>query len=288
MLTGAAAGGLSYSVKKVGKLYQLINVLSLDVVAGAIASALLFAKVFEVQILPVGAGALGLTVWIIYTADHLVDAKRISIPASSMRHRFHQNHFTILAGLLIVAILIDGIMISFIRKPVFQSGLLLAGAVIIYFLFQRNLKYLKEFCGALLYSVGVLLPAWSLSTAPIDLFQGVFIAEFCITVLCNLLLFASFDYHRDLRDHHNSFATVMGKKSTRILLSTLFVLNGSLMLLQFFWLEDVQSTLWAILLMNTVLVIIFIFHKRFETDDRYRLLGDAVFLLPLFFFGFVW
>ena len=271
-------------MKKLGKLYQFVNVLSLDVVAGAIVSALFFARIFAVQILSWGVGALGLTVWIIYTTDHLVDARSVQTPASSKRHRFHQNHFALLASVLLLAMVIDGIMISFIRKPVLYSGLALAGAVIVYLLFQRNLKYVKEFCGALLYSVGVLLPAWSLSPTAINLSQGLFIAEFCITVLCNLLLFSLFDHHHDLRDHHHSFVTVMGNRRTRFLLSILFMLNGVLMLLQLFWLTNTQGILLVILFMNLMLLIIFIFHERFEADDRYRLVGDAVFLVPLFLF----
>jgi 1,4-dihydroxy-2-naphthoate octaprenyltransferase len=271
-------------VKKLGKLYQLVNVLSLDVVAGAIVSALFFARIFAVQILSWGVGALGLTVWIIYTADHLVDARSVHTPASSKRHRFHQNHFALLAGALLFAGVIDGVMISLIRKPVLYYGLVLAVAVIVYLSCQRRLKYVKEFCGALLYSVGVVLPAWSLSTTAISLSQGLFIAEFCITVLCNLLLFSLFDLHHDLRDHHHSFVTVMGERTTRFLLSGFFMLNGALMLLQFSWLANTRDILLVILFMNLMLLIIFIFHKRFEADDRYRIVGDAVFLVPLFSF----
>ena len=117
-----------------------------------------------------------------------------------------------------------------------------------------------------------------------SLSQGLFIAEFCITVLCNLLLFSLFDHQRDLRDHHHSFATAMGNKRTRLLLSTLFILNGVLMVLQLFWLVNAKGSVLAILFMNLMLLIIFIFHERFEADDRYRLVGDAVFLVPLFFF----
>ena len=271
-------------MKKLGKFYQFVNVLSLDVAAGAIVSALFFARIFTVQILSWGVGALGLTVWIIYTTDHLVDAKRVGAAASSRRHRFHQDHFTVLAVIVLFAVLVDGVVISFIRKSILHSGLVLAGGVIIYLLLQRNLKYVKEFCGALLYSVGVLLPAWSLSPDTLSLSQGMFIAEFCITVLCNLLLFSLFDHHHDLRDHHHSFATVMGNGSTRFLLSALFILNGVLMLLQFIWLVNDKGTVLAILMMNLLLLIIFIFRKPFETGDRYRLVGDAVFLVPLFFF----
>ena len=59
------------------RFYQYINILSLDIAAGAVISAVFFAQIFNVQIKPYGLLALGLTVWIIYTVDHLRDAKKI-------------------------------------------------------------------------------------------------------------------------------------------------------------------------------------------------------------------
>ena len=37
----------------------------------------------------------------------------------------------------------------------------------------------------------------------------------------------------------------------------------------------------VLLLMNATLFLIFMFRVRLEKDDRYRLIGDAVFLFPL-------
>jgi hypothetical protein len=70
-----------------------MNILSLDVVAGAVAGALFFGEILQVQLSFSVLTALGLTVWIIYTLDHLRDAKQILNVASTDRHRFHQEHF---------------------------------------------------------------------------------------------------------------------------------------------------------------------------------------------------
>ncbi len=271
-------------MKKLGHVYQLFNLLSLDVAVGAVVSALFFAKIFQVHILIYGLGSLGLSVWIIYTADHLIDAKRLESPASSERHRFHQKYFRNLGLVLLAALLIDAVLISFIRKPLLESGLVLAGVVMIYFLIQRYLKSLKELSGALLYSCGVLLPAWSLSNHTITSFQILLVVQFMMTVLCNMILFSWFDHGRDVQDNYYSIVTVVGNRNARLLLSGLFLLNGALVALQF--LQGVQALEAVIVIasMNFILLVIFVFHRLFETHDFYRLFGDAVFLVPLTYF----
>src|SRR6218665_3126042 len=148
------------------KIYRLVNILSLDVAGGAVVCALFFARLFGVTILPQGLLSLGLAVWIIYTTDHLLDAWRLKKEASTMRHRFHQRHFRVLFILLCVASSVELVLILFLRKSVFYGGLYLSGGVIFYILINRWLKYFKEVTAALLYSAGVLLPVFSLRSAP--------------------------------------------------------------------------------------------------------------------------
>lgn len=270
-------------MKKLARFYQIANLLSLDVAAGAIVSGLFFGRIFQVDILSWGLGALGLTVWIIYTADHLYDARQLNTPASSDRHRFHQRHFKVLLFALLVTLSVDLILISLLRKPVFNAGLMLGVIVGIYLLIQRNLKSLKELSGAMLYCSGVALPALSITHFPITTFQGLLLAQFGITVFCNLLLFSLFDLRADLRDRHNSFVTVMGEEKTRLFLTTLFIINSFLIVLQMFHYPKIVGAAVVMLVMNLILFLIFIFPRLFEINGLYRLLGDAVFLVPGFF-----
>jgi hypothetical protein len=62
-------------------LFHKVNVLSIDVALGSVCAALFFGKYVAVGISPVTLAVLALTVWIIYTVDHLMDAKRITGPA---------------------------------------------------------------------------------------------------------------------------------------------------------------------------------------------------------------
>jgi hypothetical protein len=115
------------------RLYRLVNLLSIDVAGGAVCSALFFAYLLNVRILPYGVIALGLSVWIIYTVDHLLDAKKIKAPAATARHRFHQDNFKVLCAAVLLATILNGIIILFIRHQVFVAGLFVALTVGIYF-----------------------------------------------------------------------------------------------------------------------------------------------------------
>ncbi|HEX8061295.1 MAG TPA: hypothetical protein VF473_10190, partial [Cyclobacteriaceae bacterium] len=54
--------------------YRTFNLLSLDVALGAVISAAFLGRILNVHILPQGYVLLGIIVWLIYTADHLLDA----------------------------------------------------------------------------------------------------------------------------------------------------------------------------------------------------------------------
>src|SRR6187431_1308602 len=98
--------------------YRFINLLSIDVALGAVCSALFFARLLSVRILPFGLITLGLSVWIIYSVDHLLDARKLKSKASTMRHRFHQEHSRSITIMVLIATIVNAVLIFFIRKPV--------------------------------------------------------------------------------------------------------------------------------------------------------------------------
>jgi len=261
--------------------YRILNILSIDVALGAVIGAMFFARIFSVSVLPPGLISLGLTVWIIYTADHLLDARKLVHTASSERHRFHQKYFKLLLAALVIGMFIDAAQLFFIRRIVFIEGLALAGIIFIYFLIQRSLKFMKEITGAILYSGGVLLIPWSVKTSEATNVQLILIVQFVLTALINLLLFSWFDKKQDEMDRHSSFATVMGDQVTRISLLVLFFAQACLSCELLLFAQEKAALVLA--LMNTMLLLIFVRKTYFQLNDRYRLLGDAVFLLPMIY-----
>lgn len=261
-------------------IYRLFNYLSFDVACGAMVCATFFAHILHVQMLPYGLASLGLTVWIIYTIDHLLDVRKLKREASSKRHRFHQKNFWTLLTFLIIAILIDLSLILLIRKPILIWGIGLALVVVLYLCFQQRLILFKELVVSLLYASGILLPAMSLTRMVLSVDEIILISFFTLTAFINLILFSWYDWKQDIRDNHPSLVTFFGRKEVKKFLVILFLLqtafSADLILVSSYRIEAL-----ILVMMNLPLLILFLFPEKFMRGDFYRLIGDAVFLLPL-------
>ncbi len=264
------------------KLYRHLNLLSIDVALGAVCCGAWFAKTFQVTLRPYALLSLGLTVWIIYTTDHLLDAQKIKAEASTQRHKFHQQHFKALWLLLGLAIVLDAVLIFFMRKPVLYAGMVLAAVVATYLVLSRWLGFLKEFVVAVLYCGGVLLPVLSLHETSLSPEGVLLIASFFITAWINVLLFAWFDHDADARDGYASFSVRFGKYLTMQFLRTLFFIQAAVLVVMAIQLQAKQPVM-VLFMMNSILFLLFIKPGSFKPNDRYRLLGDAIFIFPIVF-----
>ncbi|HEU5289490.1 MAG TPA: hypothetical protein VFU05_02530 [Cyclobacteriaceae bacterium] len=265
------------------RVYRLLNILSIDVALGSVCCAAWFANLFEVTLKPQAFIVLGLTVWIIYTADHLLDAKRTEGIASTERHRFHQQHFSVLAVLLILAVVADFALVFFIRQAVFKWGLVLSAIMVVYFFVQRFLKYLKEITVAVVFSCGVLLPSVAVAEKQIDFSMALIICEFVLTALLNLLLFSWFDRFNDREDKRESFVTLVGERGSKGFVGAVFLLNVVLLVGTIFYIPTMIGSVGILMLMNGILALMLIRPNYFQPHDRFRIIGDAVFLLPIIY-----
>ena len=260
---------------------QYINILSLDVVAGAVVGAVFFGKILQVKIPFFVLAALALTVWIIYTLDHLRDAKAIPNVASTDRHRFHQENFRAVLSVLVVVLLMDFWLIWYIPREILKAGIMLGSTVLCYLVLQRYLKFLKEFFVACLYTAGVLLPSLAYSETHLLPAHHLLIGKYLITALMNLLLFSLFDYNQDRVHKQHSFVTWFGPRSTMygiVLLGFINIFSGF-----FLWWYDPRAALIFINMILLLLAVLF-FRDRLVENNYYRILGDSVFLIPSFYF----
>ena len=267
-------------MKRVLQLYRFVNIMSLDVALGAMTGAAFFGSIFKTTLLPLGLVALGRTVWIICSVDHLLDAYKLKILAAAERHQFHQKHFRLIAILVVLATLTDITLILYVRPNVLNAGLLLAGVVVFYLLFHRWMYPLKEIAGAILYSGGVWLPVLALHQGPVEDPEAYLMIPFFITALINLILFSWFGYAQDLRDGHLSLVIFIGKPTSRVVLIFLFVTQFiALISLMMFTTYRVETG--VILAMNVVLLFMLLLPDFFDKNDLYRVAGDVIFLFPL-------
>ena len=93
-----------------GQFYTRLHLLSLDVVLGALAGALMAVKVCRYSPGWAFWYVLPASVWLVYNTDHFLDGIRSGKKASNPRHLFHFMH----SGRIALSIIIIGIITAFI------------------------------------------------------------------------------------------------------------------------------------------------------------------------------
>ncbi len=268
---------------------DLFQILSLDVVLGACVGAVFIAKFTASPISFASLVALALSVWLIYTADHLLDAYRLKKrQAHTARHRYHQIRFRALATAWAIVATIGIITLFFLPSRILYYGLSLTLGVTLYFIANHYISLTrwlpKELMSALLYTVGVFLPSFATYGQPLYWSLGMLFVQYFFLALSNLLLFSWFELETDQQDDHTSFARLVGRSLTRriVLLCLSTVIVSSVLMLVFITDSLVSAApQLTILLMGLVLLAIMIRPVYFTPHERYRLLGDGIFLLPL-------
>ncbi|MTI26457.1 hypothetical protein [Fulvivirga kasyanovii] len=266
-------------------MYRYFNILSLDVVAGVCVCSTFLGDFLGVNLHWGTVLLLGMCVWLIYTFDHLNDARNIPHEASTERHRFHQRNFNVLTMVCVMILLIAAFFVFIIPLQTLVWGVALSCLVLGYFLLLYLLKlkssYHKEITIAVLYAGGVLLPAVSISDGT-DTFQVIVVfIQFAMLAFTNLVAFAIYETDSDERDYSPSLVRILGVDRAIVLLKLIVVFQILLCLAllginHFFVLELV------LLLMVILLGSIVFYRQFFAKASLYRLVGDAVFVLPLF------
>jgi hypothetical protein len=266
-------------------IWHYSNLLSIDVVIGAMAGMLFFSDVLNV-VVPVGAYLiLGMAVWSIYTLDHLLDAKRIIGLASSERHRFHQQYFWILSWGLVITIFsgLSIVLISPNLKFILLPGLFL-GLVMILWLgvlhfFCPKISWLKEVSTSVFYVLGISLgPFFQFFPTEIPFPFYIFFVGYFILALVNLLILSHLDEKGDKSDGFNSILEHIKKDQLEKIIMTLALLVA-IMMGVFLILLPSYFKIHALILLMLFLFHMLEFQKIDQTWIRQKL--EASFLLPL-------
>lgn len=267
--------------KGIARVYQLISILSLDVVAGAVVCALFFIKVLQSEV-TYSLIPLALTVWIIYTADHLLDARRIGHSANSERHRFHQQHFNKLRIALTIAGILDVLSLGLVTKAIMMGGMFLGVLVILLMLMQRALPWMREIVVSVLYTCGVLLPSIAQGRISYTIAHSFLFIQFSLVALTNLLLLSWLDRESDFKDGLTSFTLTAGQRMTQVMIWTSFGLCMTLTIAQIY----LKALTWPALVVGAMeAVLLFIYAGRQRSDRRLlqRMIGDGVFIIPVLY-----
>ena len=276
-----------YSIKQ---WLQKAHYLSLDVVAGAVLSHIMVARLPDGN-RPVGWATtvlLGICVFVIYAADRLYDARKNLATHTTLtpRHRFHAKNQPVLVRVLLGLVAVSFVLLFWLPKSVLWFGTALAlisGAYVwgVSRLPASNTKLMwKEPAVTLLYTVGVWGSSWA--QKPTIGWSEIGLAVlFLMIVFQNLLLFSVMEAY-ELPDNSYSLATILGFDRSDVVLRTFTVVITVLALVIFFLADDRFAQRAAVIegMMSAVLYMIQRYPNRFLKKERYRWIGDGVFWLP--------
>jgi len=264
--------------------------LSIDIVLGSLAVGLMAVKIMNVQMGTAWWFVLSLAVWVIYTADHLIDSNKLGNSGSSERRVFYYKHFKLILIIeIIFVIIVAFVCILYLDKEIIYFGICLGLFVAVYLLLvqikgSEKLWWLqKELIVAVVYTVGIWGGPALLSSQKTVLQEIMLIVTFFLIVWADILIIAQFEIENDKRDKFTSLPVIIGREKNVCLVSAiLFVSVFLLFLLLFFQNIDLKIIYadFILLIMSVVLFFLLKFEGFFKRNERYRILAETVFLLP--------
>jgi hypothetical protein len=267
------------------KVLKIAHLLSLDVVLGAICCNVMFWKlsVSDAQLpIPI-VSILGFSVWIVYILDRILDNQKIENSLSE-RHSFHQKYANYLWILIGIFTLICIVLLFFIPLKITLFGILTLSLTAIYLFviseiqLKNPLQILKEPITAIVYTSGVFGTTILQDFSVINLGIG-FI--FLIIVFQNLLLFSLSEIKQNPSIYNLASRWGISFSNKFILFLSVTVLILGLFFFNIASNQYQSKVIICEILMSFILLIINQLDHFFLINDRYRWVGDGIFLLPL-------
>lgn len=270
--------------------YSKLRILSIDVVIGTLLMTYLFSVLLKSELSVFHYVIIGCGVWLTYTLDHLLDAKRIKHKANTARHLYHQQNYSLLLNIWYLLFL-GSLITSFLLLPrtLLIVGLTITVLVLIHFIFIKvfghkvTIFLQKEFLIALIYTSGVsFIPIMS-RTVEIDIKVVLALIQVFLVALINLVEFSFFEYKSDTRDNSGSLVRFLGMTRTKNFLMALLLLSV-VMISATISMDGIgKFTIIQLVFCLMILTLSIILFKAnyFMSNERYRIYGDLIFIYPI-------
>ncbi|WP_092894829.1 hypothetical protein [Algoriphagus aquimarinus] len=268
------------------KFYQRITWLSIDVVLGTMAGMLFFSRALRTELAWQEYALLGMAVWCIYTADHLMDARKLTVDHAEDRHHFHLIYrkplLVLLALVGAVGLFWAIVFFGFSNELFFGAGLGLVILGIMLAVRKLGAKQvrLKELSSAIFYVVGISWLPWY-ETVEIDYTW----TAFALTILymglayLNLIMLSSLDSESDKEAGFSSIATIIPQEKLDPRIRQLAI---GLILVALIGLVLVNSLyrIFPSLVLIMLLLHYLSFFKSGLRPEQIRMRMEIVFLIP--------
>ena len=267
------------------KIYRTLHFLSLDIVLGALATSCFAARLFASDPGWIWYISLALTVWLLYTGDHMLDALKHKKKIERELHYFMmKNRKTLVWSMGLVATADILLIFNLLDQEQMKYGLFLAGLVLLFYamrhVFRKNriLSIPGEVFVLLLYLAGTWLGPAVAIEGNFEAGQGMIALIFMGVLLMNLGVISLYDMKLDSRMGITSLANLLGLKRTKNLLLGTSIAIYLISILQFMVFEMDRYSQYALILcgMTTILLLVVYYPSRFRKNDYFRLAADAV------------
>lgn len=251
---------------------------------GSIGSSVLAVKTLDVTLPAFYWFILPLSVWVIYTADHLLDALKVREKATMGRHYFHFVHrktIGIFLGLAVVILI--ALVFNYLDRSTIIFGVCVSFMIFVYLLSNHFVnRIFRYFPREFFIAIGYTLGTWGLpiickypliSRSDLLLFLNNFLIIVSIP-----LLYSIYEYDADRTAGFISFASSFGVKAAE--LTVLIVLTISALVSTWSFLFIERGTGFVMVLMTLALIVAVIFRKKFSLNEKYRMIGDSTTFLP--------
>lgn len=273
--------------------YKIFQSLSFDVIIGVLATALFAIKLLNLEANNVWWLILVMATWSFYTVDHLIDGAKSKNNAVIFRHRFHYKYFIP----LIISALLSGLSalilsIIFLDFKIVVYGLIIGLLAVIYFLIlifkakKPTILIQKELIIAFVYVAGIwVAPLFWHNSMP-NTFILIVIPIFFLLAWAEGIMASYFDFENDQKENQSSFTILIGKKKTRRFLIFFHLLIFVIIKISVFYISTNTefAAMLIMALMNISLLLVILNPKYFIKNEKYQILGEIVFWLPVAIF----
>lgn len=270
------------------KVYRYLHFLSIDIVLGALASSCFAARLFGSDPGWVWWLSLALTVWLLYTGDHMLDAWKHRKKIERELHYFMMKHRkSVIWSMGVVAVVNMLLIFNLLDREQMKYGLFLAALVLLFYamrhIFKKNrvLQIPGEFFLLLIYLAGTWLGPAVAFEGSFEAGHGMIALIFAGVLLMNLGVISLYDMKLDTRMGITSLGNLLGLKRSKNLLLGTGIAIYLLSILQFLVFEMDRFSHYALILtgMCSILLLILYYPSRFRKNDYFRLAADAVLIM---------
>jgi len=267
-------------------LFKYFQALSLDIALGGVVGSMFISSYLGVQVDIMTYAILGLSIWLIYTLDHLLDTQNVVQTPITFRHQFHWNNYTTLWGIWSFCLIMVLSMLYKLPTPTLIAGVIAGAFVVGYFVSIKFLLtgkvYHKEITAAVIYSLGLFIPSISIMDKPVGLDVWLLFVELFAVALTNLLIFSIFERSIDKEEGFHSLVIAMNVKSVKSITWGMIAAVYTIIIVGLVMIPTEKYIITQLIIgvMNTCLALILYKGDLFVINTRYRSFADAVFIFP--------